>query len=463
MRFFKSFRLLHRRTKSEGDVITVLTTQSATQTTGGIFPVQHPSHQGLLDVTYESSSLFVDSVSFTPPKHPLPIFDPVDLYAPFPYATPPRLLEPSPESMIAELEAELTTLRAANRTLKADLVEIAKEAADARAALYAEMTKNAHLKHQAMVDTQRFQIFTAAFAKYKTIDGLLARIGLDKAVLEEALATLEDGGKAEDVVMDAIKRASARADCAPSGTATIGPRTPEQYAAVLNMTLRVRKELKGNKKLTKFWKRVAQRDGKHQDTITPSPSDISSIHEQLSPERQKAVEEVAARRREISTRILKDSSLDSAAQNTAIPSATRFADVKNDPSDVARASMAIAPDMSSTVYADVFTALPPLASESIKLELAQHSRSKRFSGSRPSKKGSVLRPVDLNVQQTSTTPELILRTHIPERRQTAPVSYDQYTALKLYLTQCWRNILGGTLISPPPFVICFWDQLRTDQ
>lgn len=426
MRFFKSFRLLHRRTKSEGDVITVLTTHSATQTTSGTLPVQHPSHQGLLDVTYEST-LFVDSVSFTPPKHPLPIFDPVDLYAPFPYATPPRILEPSPESMVTELEAELTTLRAANRTLKADLVEIAKEAADARTALYAEMTKNAHLKHQAMIDTQRLQIFTAAFAKYKTIDGLLARIGLDKAVLEEALAALEDGGKAEDVVMDAIKRASARADYAPSGTATIGPRTPEQYAAVLNMTLRARKELKINKKLTKFWKRVAQRDGKYQDTITPSPSDISSIHEQLSPERQKAVEEVAARRREILTRTLKDSNLDSAAQNKAIPSATRFADVKNDPSDVARASIAIAPDMSSTVYADVFTALPPLASESIKRELAQHSSSKRFQ-SRPSKKLSVLRPVDLNIQQTSTTPELILRTHIPERRQTAPVSYDQYAA-----------------------------------
>jgi hypothetical protein len=49
-------------------------------------------------------------------------------------------------------------------------------------------------------------------------------------------------------------------------------------------------------------------------------------------------------------------------------------------------------------------------------ELARHSVSKRFSGSLPARKASVLRQVDLNVPKTSTISELA------ERRETASVS-----------------------------------------
>jgi hypothetical protein len=314
--------------------------------------------------------------------------------------------------------------------LKADLVETTKEATDARAALYTEMAKNAYLRRQAMIDTERLQTFTSALTRYKAIDGLLARIGLNKAVLEEALAAIEGGGNSEDVVMDAIKREKAKADCIPSVTAIIGPRTPEQYSAVLNMTLRVRKELKGNKKLTKFWKRVAQQDGKHLDTITPSPSAISSIYEPLSAERQKAVNDVATRRREVLDRNLKASIPASTTEGATIPPISQVAAIRSDNFDVPTASMSAytASDTPTAAYADVFTTLPPLASESIKRELAQHSTSKSFSGSRPVKRGSVLREIDLNVHKTSTIPSLVFRAQMPVRRQTAPVSTDQHAS-----------------------------------
>ncbi|KIM91927.1 hypothetical protein PILCRDRAFT_97 [Piloderma croceum F 1598] len=415
MRFFKSFRLLHRRTKSEGDVVTVLAAKSAIQTTGGALPVQNFSHQGLLGMTLESGSPFVDVGSLNPSKGPLPIFDPIDLYAPFSYEPPPRLIESSADSRIIDLEAELAMQRRENRTLKADLVEITKETTDVRTALYTEMAKNAYLKRQAMVDAARVQTLNMAFTRYKAIDGLLARIGLHKAILEAALAAHEGGGNAEEVVMDAIKQARTKTGSDLS-TMTIGPRTSEQYTAVLNMTLKARKELKRHKKLAKFWKRTAQQDGQHRDTITPSPSDISSIHEILSMERQKAVDELAARRREGLTNILEVSESFPSAEAAAILPVSQVVAVKGKNFDVFPAS---ASDTSPTAHGDVFATLPPLASESMKRELARHSTSKRFSGSLPVIKASGLRQVDLNIPKPSTIPELA---QIPERRPTVPAS-----------------------------------------
>jgi hypothetical protein len=416
MRFFKSFRLLHRRTKSEGDVVTVLAVKSAIQTTGGALPDRYCSHQGLLGMALESSP-FMDAGSFDPSKSPLPIFDPIDLYAPFSYETPPRLIESSADSRIIDLETELAMQRRENRTLKADLAEITNETTDVRTALYTEMAKNAYLKRQAMVDAARVQTLNVAFTRYKAIDGLLARIGLHKAILAAALAAHESGGNAEEVVMDAIKQARAKTNGGLS-TMTIGPRTSEQYAAVLNMTLKARKELKGHKKLAKFWKRTAQQDGKHRDTITPSPSDISSIHEPLSIERQKAVDELAARRREVLANILEASESFPTAETAAILPVSQVVAVKGNNSDVFPGP-ASALDSSPTAHGDVFATLPPLASESIKLELARHSTSRRFSGSLPVIKASGLRQVDLNIPKSSTIPELA---QIPGCRQTVPVS-----------------------------------------
>jgi hypothetical protein len=263
MRFFKSFRLLHRRTKSDGDVIAIL---AACKTTHDSL---HPNRQSALDSTLQSNSLCGDALSFVPPL----LFDPIDLYLPPPsHATSPSAI-PAASSDILNLEAELATLREANQTLKTDLAEVTKEATDARAALNAEMSTAAYQKRQVMLASQRIQDFTLAFARYEAIDRLLASIGLHKAVLEEALAALETGQSAEEVIVTAVRRAKTKFSGSLSGTTTVAG---SRYAASLNMTLRVRKELKGRKKIIKFWKRVAQQDGNHKDIITPSPSDISS-------------------------------------------------------------------------------------------------------------------------------------------------------------------------------------------
>src|SRR5882762_6289091 len=125
MRFFKSFRLLHRRTKSEGDVTAVLTAQSATQTACRSFSVQRPDPPNM---TGESDSFSVDTINLTPPINELPFFDPIDLYAPLPYVTS-HFFPLSTDSNIAKLEAKLATLQEENQALQADLIEITKEAA----------------------------------------------------------------------------------------------------------------------------------------------------------------------------------------------------------------------------------------------------------------------------------------------------------------------------------------------
>lgn len=414
MRFFKSFRLLHRRTKSDGDVATVVARESICQTSHDSL---NTGLQNLLHSTIENSSLYIDAANFVPAQ---PFFDPVDLYVSSP-ATSSRLVEPAVHYNVLDLEAELATLRGVNQTLKADLVEVIKEASDARTALYTEMSTNASQKRQISIASHRIQDFTVAFARYEAIDGLLARIGLHKAVLDEALAAQEAGGDAEEVIVNAMTQSKNKT----RGTlfAIAGPR----YVASLNMTLQVRKELKGRRKITKFWKRAAQQDGKHKETITPSPSDISSIHEPLSPERQKAVDELIVRRRENAGRSPVASESTSSVNDATILAAYQMA-IQKVPTDSDTGSsnfISVSASTSisaSTAHAEVVTSLPPLASESIKFELAQHSVGKRFSSTKRQSQPSVLRQIDLNASTPSITPKRTAQSHILEYRRSAPVS-----------------------------------------
>lgn len=421
MRLFKSFRLLHRRTKSDGDIINI----AGQPTYQAIHDSLLPSRQNVLDVTLQNSSLCGDVFSLVPSLS----FNPINLYLPTPSnATSPLPSKNAAISDILNLEAELAALREANQTLKTDLADVIKEVTEVRAALYAEMSASAYRKQQMRLASQRIQGFTVTFARYEAIDQLLASIGLHKAVLDEALTALETDRSAKEVVVDAVRRAETKAggnslDAAPPTTIT-GTR----HAASLNMTLQVRKELRGCKKVTKFWKQVAQQDDKHGDVITPSPSDISSIHEPLSTERRKAVRELIARRREhfVQARGLTSmSGSTSSVESATILSAYKM--VTNEvlfDSNVELSGSTLNSDSTSTVQAEVVSSLPPLASESIKIELAQHSARNRFSKGSTHKRPSqppVLRPIDPNISRPFTIPDRrAAQTHIPDRR-TYPV------------------------------------------
>ncbi|KAJ7043351.1 hypothetical protein C8F04DRAFT_901841, partial [Mycena alexandri] len=119
-------------------------------------------------------------------------------------------------------------------------------------------------------------------------------VGLHQRVLGDAHAALRAGIDPDAALVDAIKEAAAIpgspwSTIIPSVT---GPRTPDEYRSSLTLTLKTRKELRDAKKVAKFWKRVAHEDSQQSGIVTPSVSAISSIHEPLSAERQKAVEEL---------------------------------------------------------------------------------------------------------------------------------------------------------------------------
>lgn len=129
---------------------------------------------------------------------------------------------------------------------------------------------------------------------------------------------------------------------------------------------------------------MAQEGGLNADVITPSPSDVSSIRELLSPERQKAVDALIARRRGP----VAISESKSVASVSTVEPAMSVASTSENPLPTSASG-------SSTV--STLRVLPPLASDSIKQQLAQHGNNKRFAGPRSNSRPSVLRALELNV------------------------------------------------------------------
>ncbi|KAF8893487.1 hypothetical protein BD779DRAFT_1435987, partial [Infundibulicybe gibba] len=102
------------------------------------------------------------------------------------------------------------------------------------------------------------------------------------------------GKNADEALVDAIKRAATKPGSIWSKIipTIVGHRSPEDYISAINLTLKTRKELKYTKQVAKFWKGVAKAIPDHQDTVTPSASNLSSVSEVLSQERQTAVDEL---------------------------------------------------------------------------------------------------------------------------------------------------------------------------
>ncbi|KAF8420956.1 hypothetical protein L210DRAFT_960294 [Boletus edulis BED1] len=268
------FRFLHRRTKSEGDVSTLQFQQCVT---GLIAPV------------------------FVPLQVSLPSFDPTrELYD---VPTNPVQGPMAPSSMdkldarIIELEAQVAHLQTERSTLEQDLVDYRADLLHTRTELYSEMLRSARHQQQAMDDFRTIQKLEARHQRFCT---LLVDIGVHRSTVDEICEVLQSGnGSPDNILVDAIKHATnddntLLARLKPIVTAE---RTPEHYQSALNLTLSIRKELKSQKKRSKFWKKLAQEDDRHASIITPSPSDISSIRQDLSPERQSALESLVARRR----------------------------------------------------------------------------------------------------------------------------------------------------------------------
>ncbi|KIJ67975.1 hypothetical protein HYDPIDRAFT_83692 [Hydnomerulius pinastri MD-312] len=417
MRFFKNFRLLHRRTKSEGDVSGLIPKSPAQE-------VKHSNSAPLAlydKITPERYSGNVTAPVFLPLEMSLPSFDPcAELYLlePARTATSPTINAVTTLSEhFMDLETKLAHLREEKASLEQDLVDYRTDVLNTRSELYSEMLKSARYQQQTIEDFHKIQKIEA---RYHRFCNLFVDIGIPQTAVDMISRVLESGnGNADDLLVDAIRDASNDENTLLARLKPIvtNDRTPEHYQSALDMALNVRKEVKSHKKLSKFWKKLAQEDARHANTITPSPSAISSIREDLTPERQSALNALIARRRTARYSESRDgdvfggqhreSSLDILASSLASSPRVHL----QDPSRLsASISSSTAASSTSTAHLSYLAGLSPLPrlgehlTDTPSLSARPSSRlstSLRHS-SRSSSQSLVLGSVDLNVSRASS-------------------------------------------------------------
>ncbi|KAJ7490050.1 hypothetical protein B0H11DRAFT_2278301 [Mycena galericulata] len=289
---------------------------------------------------------------------------------------PQSFLFPTPSdasNAIFELETANSRLRTDAAAWAADCAELRAQLDSTRADLFTHLHRSASFQRQAHADRLEIDKLQGTLAQYERFLGLMINVGLHQRVLGDAHAALRAGIDPDAALVDAIKEAAAIpgspwSTIVPSVT---GPRTPDEYRSSLNMTLKARKELRETKKIAKFWKRVAQEDGQT-GIITPSVSSISSIHEPLSAERQKAVDELISSRRRASL------ASQDAANEPGVATVSDSTSASSEPANITPCNSG------SEIHC-----LSPLASESFKSEMAGLSSNTRLFKRGPS---SVTRP-----------------------------------------------------------------------
>ncbi|KAF7338567.1 hypothetical protein MVEN_02082900 [Mycena venus] len=258
------------------------------------------------------------------------------------------------------------------------------------------------LQRQAQADRSEVDALQAKLAQYERFLGLMISVGLHQRVLGDAHAAMRAGVDPDQALVDAIKEAAA-VPGSPWSTiipSVTGPRTPDEYRSSLNLTLKTRKELRDAMKIAKFWKRIAHEEGRPA-IVTPSVSTLSSIHEPLPAERQKAVEELMASRRRASlasqegTSELVAAAIPASTSELAVAAITISASSSS--ASTSSTSADITPSNSGSEFAPC---LSPLASESFKTELASRSSNTRIFKRGPSSVSKQTRPplgqIDMN-------------------------------------------------------------------
>ncbi|KAJ7074398.1 hypothetical protein C8F01DRAFT_1361056 [Mycena amicta] len=292
-------------------------------------------------------------------------------------ACPQTFLYPTPTNTIFELQSANTRLEGELSTCTAECQQLKVQLDATHADLFTQLHQNRLLQ-------QDREEILKKLAKYERFLSLMINVGVHQRVLGDAHAALRAGVDPDLALVDAIKDA-ATVPGSPWSTiipSVTGPRTQDEYKASLNMTLKARKELRDAKKVAKYWKQLVLENAPT-GIVTPSVSSISSIHEPLPPERQKAVDELISTRRR--------ASLVSEPQIAPSYSGSSTSSVDVTPPDLPAAE-------NMTPTKPVAPPLSPLASDSFKTELASVSSGSRLF-KRPASKPHrpVLGQIDSNI------------------------------------------------------------------
>ena len=318
MRFFKSFNLLHRRTKSDSFVSgsALKSVSESPRRSSASVPVS------LFDlVTSQIPANFKhlsDRVSGGGATIALPVF-----------------------GLERELNARL--IEANDRWTK-EYANLQCQLKECREELHNERRKVDCLQHKLEEDNK------IILDLRKSLSGHAAT-----ALLQDLQSTISSGITVPN---------SAKGDFAN----VVNIRTMDEYSSALRMTLATRKELRDQKKVALFWKRKALDSNQLQSAITPSVSTISSIHDPLPVSRQIALDALISRRGLDSTLGGQMGQRDTSSGTSKTPvhklSTYQLADEVGGPIAIARL-----PAMSYE-NSRPSSRLGPLASESIKAEIS---------------------------------------------------------------------------------------------
>jgi hypothetical protein len=328
---------------------------------------------------------------------------------------------PIADRRIQALQVKIDQLIAANHEWSRDYRQLQGEAMENQSEKFIALSSGAAARRELQAAKAEVEKLEAKLAHYERFLGLIISIGLHELVLDKAHAALRKGLSADDALVEAIKEAAAQPGSAWASImpAIVGPRPPEQYVAAINLTLQLRKELMTTRKVAKFWKSAAKEDAKHADLITPSASCLSDVREPLPEERQRAVDDLMLKLRK-GIRHTRSESLPVSPQPVATLGA-KFGTMRSAPSirnklansglvvdeskDVASLSTSSSASEStirSSAAPSNYT-LPPLASESFRIELASRTSAERLFRRSSSKASSrpVLKEVDMNTRSSS--------------------------------------------------------------
>ncbi|KAI0757886.1 hypothetical protein BC629DRAFT_1296372, partial [Irpex lacteus] len=109
----------------------------------------------------------------------------------------------------------------------------------------------------------------------------------DLPILVSVFQAVLSGATPLEALINSVKQAISQSSLPGSSSnpwrtllePVVGSRSPEDYIAQVNCTLRARRESRDWRKKALFWKGHAREDGRHQDTVTPSSSQLSDIVE----------------------------------------------------------------------------------------------------------------------------------------------------------------------------------------
>ncbi|KAI0923005.1 hypothetical protein AcV5_009842 [Taiwanofungus camphoratus] len=425
MRFLRLSHLFHRRTKSDSALDALLHADKTTPTSR---PVSASCVDRLAFSDTPPLDLFAQYVSAVPISIPVSSPSPVgSLRASSPLSgeLPSAQLHLTVSDLvqrIRELEAALQYQYEVNRRIPAlEAALQAKQQALCTAQQTNEkLTEDVATIRATLINTQRalhaarahpnaddrsriLAAENAALAeerlRHRRFIELMIAAGGHKPVLSQAFHALANGANPEMALITAIREAAARPE-SPWATiveAVTVPRTSAEYAAQVRCTLNARQNARTWHKRATFWRRKAKEGGNHIETVTPSPSNISSVADELSLPRQRAVSELLESLRsgihplQIQARLRTQqmcsqpepdhrgtvtSGLPSILDSLSFSAGTSFADVVTKLPPSSSSSVIPVSHMTSVVASSSsssksgYTNLPPLASETFR---ASHS------------------------------------------------------------------------------------------